>query len=146
MECQLVLQTQAAPALIGKVGEPQSGRVSYGGVDAYLSRRRLKFDRGVLRAMFEEADFKREGSLGPRDFLATVSGWFHVVTKAACEAAPPPPAHRDHRYLAKRVLPQTCRPLPQAPVHRAVAPAGGAAAGGPVPQAAGRRPRAGVGG
>lgn len=108
-ECQLVLETQVAPALIRKVrrqaasgpriqlvarrrsksstraptrtrapwsqvGERQSGRVSYGAVDAYLSRRRLMFDRGLLAAMFQEADFRGEGSLVPQHLIAAIAG------------------------------------------------------------------------
>lgn len=34
----------------------------------------LKFDRQVLREMLQEADFKGQGSLAPRDFIAIVSG------------------------------------------------------------------------
>lgn len=69
-----MLQTQAAPALLRRVGDPKSGRVSYASVDAYLAARRLTFDRALLAAMFEEADFRREGSLAPRELLAAVSG------------------------------------------------------------------------
>ncbi|KAI8464281.1 MAG: hypothetical protein J3K34DRAFT_492332 [Monoraphidium minutum] len=56
------------------VGDPQSGRVCEAAVAAYLARRHLVFDAGLLAAMFAEADFRGQGSLAPRDFIATVSG------------------------------------------------------------------------
>ncbi len=62
------------PALVRRVGESQSGRISYPAVDAYLARHHLPFDRALLGAMFEEADHRREGSLAPRDVIATVTG------------------------------------------------------------------------
>jgi len=74
MECQLVLETQAAPAIIRRVGEPQSGRISHASVAAFLARHQLKFDRATLAKMFKEADFRGQGSLAPRDFMASVSG------------------------------------------------------------------------
>ncbi|KIZ03448.1 flagellar associated protein [Monoraphidium neglectum] len=73
-ECALVLQTQVAPAVIGKVGDPQSGRITRASVDAYLQSHHLVFDRGLLAQMFDEADFRREGSLAPSAFVAAVEG------------------------------------------------------------------------
>jgi hypothetical protein len=73
---QLVLGTQAAPALIRAVGEHQSGRVSYASVDAFLAEHHLKFDRRLLAEMFREADHNREGSLAPRELIAAIAGRF----------------------------------------------------------------------
>ncbi|GBF94853.1 hypothetical protein Rsub_08025 [Raphidocelis subcapitata] len=70
----LLLETQAMPNIIRKVGEPHSGRVCYASVDAYLTHHHATFDRKLLAAMFEEADFRREGSLAPRDLVATLTG------------------------------------------------------------------------
>jgi hypothetical protein len=57
-----------------QVGEPRSGRICLAAVAAHLTRHHMAFDRRLLAAMFEEADFRREGSLAPREFVAAVSG------------------------------------------------------------------------
>ena len=57
-----------------QVGECQSGRISLAAVDAYLSARRLAFDRALLAEMFGEADFRGEGSVAPRALVATIAG------------------------------------------------------------------------
>jgi hypothetical protein len=74
MEAQLVLATQAAPALIRRVGEPKSGRVTAAAVDGFLAAHRLRFDRTLLAAMFDEADYRREGSLPPRELVVAIAG------------------------------------------------------------------------
>lgn len=67
-----------------QVGDPRSGRISYASVDAYLAARHATFDRRLLAAMFQEADYKGQGSLAPRDFIATVAGALGGLSFAPC--------------------------------------------------------------
>jgi hypothetical protein len=57
-----------------QLGDKRTGRISYADVDAYLSVHRLRWDRGLLMAMFLEADHKRQCSLTARDLIGTLSG------------------------------------------------------------------------
>jgi hypothetical protein len=56
-------------------GDPKSGRITVKGVEAYLDKNVLVFDRELLANLFAEADFRREGSLDARALKAALSGW-----------------------------------------------------------------------
>jgi hypothetical protein len=46
------------------------------GVEAYLDKNVLVFDRELLANLFAEADFRKEGSLDARALKAALSGSF----------------------------------------------------------------------
>lgn len=62
------------PDLIRLAGDVKVQRVSASGVLAYLQRQQLIFDEQLLRSMFNEADFKNEGSLGVGPLTGAIQG------------------------------------------------------------------------
>ncbi|KAL3135980.1 hypothetical protein ABBQ32_007021 [Trebouxia sp. C0010 RCD-2024] len=64
------------PDLVRLVGDVKLQRVSADGVVAYLHRQQLSFDEHLLRNMFDEADFKHEGSLGVGPLTGAIQGRF----------------------------------------------------------------------
>lgn len=62
------------PDLIRLVGDIKVQRVSASGVLAYLHRQQLMFDEQLLCSMFDEADFKHEGSLGLGPLTGAIQG------------------------------------------------------------------------
>lgn len=62
------------PDLVRLVGDVKLQRVSADGVVAYLHRQQLSFDEHLLRNMFDEADFKHEGSLGVGPLTGAIQG------------------------------------------------------------------------
>jgi hypothetical protein len=127
-----------------------------------LKKNVLIFDPKVLKEMFEEADFRAEGSLDPSELAATIGGareicrqtgiaaemhayemlieWKHKALKRLRTGgeARPLTFHAPHtKKMGAR------RPLPQAQAHPGVEAAGHAAAGHPTASAhAGhRRPK-----
>lgn len=58
-------------------------------VDAFLVKHHLKFDRNILRYMFQEADYGNEGFLTLKDLLASCQGEhpLSVITIAASHTA-----------------------------------------------------------
>ena len=68
------LRQVIVPDLIGLVGDIKVQRVSASGVIAYLARQQLFFDQQLLHNMFDEADFKHEGSLGLGPLTGAIQG------------------------------------------------------------------------
>lgn len=62
------------PDLVRLVGDVKAQRVSAGGVIAYLHRQQQIFDEQLLRNMFDEADYKHEGSLGVGPLTGAIQG------------------------------------------------------------------------
>ena len=62
------------PDLVRLVGDVKAQRVSAGGVVAYLHRQQQIFDEQLLRNMFDEADYKHEGSLGVGPLTGAIQG------------------------------------------------------------------------
>lgn len=62
------------PDLIRLAGDVKVQRVSASGVLAYLQRQQLIFEEQLLRSMFNEADFKNEGSLGVGPLTGAIQG------------------------------------------------------------------------
>ncbi|KAJ9522708.1 hypothetical protein QJQ45_019881 [Haematococcus lacustris] len=63
------LEGEVLPELIRKA----RGRVTIAGVEAYLDKNVLVFDRDMLRNLFNEADHKKEGSLDARAIKAALT-------------------------------------------------------------------------
>ncbi|KAJ9522405.1 hypothetical protein QJQ45_008301 [Haematococcus lacustris] len=69
-----IVNTKARPMeLEGECGDVKSGRVTIAGVEAYLDKNVLVFDRDMLRNLFNEADHKKEGSLDARAIKAALT-------------------------------------------------------------------------
>lgn len=68
------LETVILPPLIRKVGDEKSGRLAAWMVENYIKDNKLVFDMRLIQAMFEEADYKKEGSLTAKDMVAILSG------------------------------------------------------------------------
>eukprot|EP00798_Chlamydomonas_sp_ICE-L_P018773 gene18773-25309_t len=68
------LYGEVIPELLRKVGDTKSGRLAAFMVEEYLDRNVLIFDRPLLKRLFEEADFRQEGSLNDRALAAALSG------------------------------------------------------------------------
>lgn len=64
------------PDLIKLVGDIKVQRVSAESVAAYLRRQQLLFDESMLHSMFDEADFKHEGSLPVGPLTGAIQGRF----------------------------------------------------------------------
>lgn len=62
------------PDLVRLVGDVKAQRVSAGGVIACLHRQQQIFDEQLLRNMFDEADYKHEGSLGVGPLTGAIQG------------------------------------------------------------------------
>lgn len=66
--------TKRHAALLLQCGDVKAGRISVQMVERYLDKNVLVFNRDLLRDMFAEADFRKEGSLDVRALKASLSG------------------------------------------------------------------------
>jgi hypothetical protein len=57
-----------------KVGDPKAGILTTDMVDSYLTKNVLVFDRSMLKSLFAEADFRKEGFLDARALTAALAG------------------------------------------------------------------------
>lgn len=73
------LRQVIVPDLLRRVGDIKVQRVSASGVSAYLHRQHLIFDDLLLRDMFDEADFKHEGSLGVGPLTGAIQGRYPLL-------------------------------------------------------------------
>ena len=62
------------PDLQSLVGNPKTSLVTVDLVQSYLQSSQLMFDQQLVRSMFEEADFKREGGLSSGALIAAIQG------------------------------------------------------------------------
>ena len=62
------------PDLLQRVGDLQTQRVSLQSLSTYLRRQQLYCDEAILQAMFDEADFRHEGSLAVGPLAAAIQG------------------------------------------------------------------------
>lgn len=70
------------PDLIKLVGDIKVQRVSAESVAAYLRRQQLLFDESMLHSMFDEADFKHEGSLPVGPLTGAIQGRYLTGSSA----------------------------------------------------------------
>ena len=68
------LRQVIVPDLLQLVGDAKVQRVSADAVLAYLQRQQLIFDEQLLCSMFNEADFKHEGSLAVGPLTGALQG------------------------------------------------------------------------
>ncbi len=79
-----------------QVGDSKTQRLSTAMVEAFLDRHVLIFDRKLLKELFEEADYKQDGSLGPRELAAAFSGGLACTTMHACTPCTQEPLGARH--------------------------------------------------
>ena len=80
------LKQVIVPDLIRLVGDSKVQRVSANGVIAYLHRQQLIFDEQLLHNMFDEADFKHEGSLAIGPLTGAIQGRYPLLSVALSPA------------------------------------------------------------
>mmetsp|Transcript_14429 Transcript_14429/g.39090 ORF Transcript_14429/g.39090 Transcript_14429/m.39090 type:complete len:380 (+) Transcript_14429:236-1375(+) len=87
------LEGEVIPELIRRCGDVKAARISLSMVERYLDKNVLVFNRDLLKDLFAEADFRKEGSLDVRALKAALSGRY-----------PKRQLHNEWRQLAALIL------------------------------------------